>query len=427
MNESANSGLNPYMKPLDKGSLMSRPAPLAVHRPAPAQAAAQPEAVPAPAARRVTFFAREEAEKKAAEAPVTAEQPVQEIPAQLSFFEESPVMEAPAQDAPEATAPEAVEIPERHVIFEEAEEAEEAEAAEEAEPSGEDALYASFTPNEEPAPAEEEEPAEADAEEPAEKPAEEPAPVKAADMPPMIPAVNALEEPAEKSVEAEAGDELPPEPADDGAADDSSYDYEAYYAAYWSQWQAAMEAQQNRVCNVCPLMNQLQGKNASVCLVPVIVTDGQGQAQEPQAVLRMAGVQPAAQMPPADEPAFAEPAFRAPEAKQEEAPDADALWSYGAPVAKVDDDDEYLGEDEMADEDMPVPQTIAPELPDLGLGKKKVSFKWLWIPVIILLSLAALLVIAAIVLSSTGHLEEIVNKLNLPEIVITYLKNFGLL
>ena len=68
MNESANSGLNPYMKPLDKGSLMSRPAPLAVHRPAPAQAAAPSEAAPAPAARRVTFFAREEAEKKAAEA-----------------------------------------------------------------------------------------------------------------------------------------------------------------------------------------------------------------------------------------------------------------------------------------------------------------------------------------------------------------------
>lgn len=423
MNESANSGLNPYMKPLEKGSLMSRPAPLAVHRPAPAAAASQPEATPAPAARRVTFFAREEAEKKALEAPVIAAvQPAAEVPGQISFFEEAPAEEPAAPAAQEAPVQE-----------------EETEAPA---PLAEDAAYAEYTPNEEPAPKAAEfmpfvlpdalaDEAADEASETAEEAPETAEPVRIADTAPAADLPGETvgdeeDEKSEKSVEAEAGDELPPEPADDGSGSDDAYDYEAYYAAYWSQWQAAMEAQQNRACNVCPLMNQLQGKNASVCLVPVIVTDGQGQAQEPQAVLRMAGVQPV-EMPKAEEPAFAEPAFRAPEAKQEEAPDADALWSYGAPIAKVDDDDEYLGEDEMADADMPVPQTIAPELPDLGLGKKKVSFKWLWIPVIILLSLAALLVIAVILLSSSGHLEEIVNKLNLPQIVITYLKNFGLL
>lgn len=382
MNESANSGLNPYMKPLDRGSLMSRPAPLAVHRPAAAEAVSQPEAAHAPAARRVTFFAREEAEKQA----LVPETPA-EMPEQISFLEETSAKE-PALTAPEESPvmEEAPQIP----------------AAAEEEP-----LYAAFTPNEEPAP--EEAPAFV-------------SPVRIFDE---IPAEEAAAEAPEKSTEAAASEELPPEPADDGAGEDPSYDYEAYYAAYWSQWQAAMEAQQNRACNVCPLMNQLQGKNASVCLVPVIVTDGQGQAQEPQAVLRMAGVQPAAEMPMAEEPTPAEPAFRAP--VPDKTLDADELWSFGAPVAKVDDDDDYLGEDEMADEDMPVPQTIAPELPDLGLGKKKASFNWLWIPLIILLSLAALLVIAVILLSSTGHLQSILDKLNPPEIFITYLKNFGLL
>jgi len=415
MNESANSGLNPYMKPLDRGSLLSRPAPLAVHRPAQA-AAPQPESEePAfgPKARRVTVFAREEA---AQEPPVlqNAVSAPETEPEQISFFTPAPFMATPAEEtvSPEENLPEA--------------------PVQEETPMEESASFAGYTPNEEPLPAEE-----TSKEEPIQELASPVETTEEDELPPQE-----EEAPTPESRTAAQDD---PSDEEEKPSDEPGFDYDAYYASYWAQWQAAMEAQQNRACAVCPLMGQLQGQNASVCLVPVIVTDAQGQPQEPQAVLRMTGLQSAApQVPDTAAPAFVpnqtpanpfwEPSFRTSPVPEEAAADEPASsgdFSFGADFApeheKYDDDDEYLGEDEMADEDMPVPQTIAPELPDIGPVKKKFSLGWLRFPLIILLALLFLLLVAVIVLSSTGQLQAVVDKLNLPEAIVTQLKNLGLL
>ena len=468
-NDGGRPGMNPYMRPMGRSSLLSTPAPLTPVQPVQQYTPNEPEAE-APAFSRPLIFAEapkadpawadEPAELDSA-AEDAAEQPAEETP----LYEQIPMVILPLEDEPAQEDEEPVEPAEEPAAEEEPVYEEktllvilpvEEEPEAEDQPAQED---------EEPVePAEEEEPVyeeespvvilpvedEPEAEEAAEEPADEPE-ERMVELPDQLPQEaeddddDAAEEPAspfrlwsdpvdyaaayamsrvapelsaeEVAPEVEPQEEiLPEEPAPEMAQDmpeepaaqpeegQPAYDFDpAYYAAYWQQWQNAMEAHQAATCSACPLLNNQRGK---VCYVPVIIPDGTD--VDPEAVLTLRSA-PRADVP-YEKPIA--PADVQPELPMEE--DIDDGFD--------DDDEDFTGEDAMASEDMPTPQTVPVGGPDLTPKKKK-SRKWPWI----LLVLVLLLVGGVFTASRMGYLQSIVDWLGLPEGVVQWLRDITLL
>lgn len=439
MNEGGRPGMNPYMRPMGRSSLLSTPAPLTPVQPAPAQQYTpnEPEDE-APAFSRPLIFVEapkadpawadepteldSAAEPTEDPAPEAEELPVEEPasrlfvelpeePADEPIVEESPAYEQmplvilPVEEEPEAEekAEEVVEEVAKEPVVELPAE----EAQPEDDPADEPVERMVELPEELPLEMEEEDAEEA--EEPADQlnPWLEPVDYAAAyAMSRMAPEAEQpqpelpQEEPAPRMAE-----EFPEETVAQPENGEPAYDFDpAYYAAYWQQWQNAMEAHQAATCSACPLLNNQRGK---VCYVPVIIPEGTD--VDPEAVLSLRNAAPKVEDAPLPQE---DDLFPAPQLPDED--DIDDGFD--------DEDEDFTGEDAMATEDMPTPQTVPVSGPDLGPKKKK-SRKWPWVLLVLLL----LLVGGVFTLSRTGHLQAVVDWLGLPESVVEWLRDITLL
>lgn len=429
-NDGARPGMNPYMRPMGRSSLLSTPAPLTPVQPVQQYTPNEPEAE-APAFSRPLIFAEapkadpawadEPAELDSA-AEDAVEQPAEETP----LYEQIPMVILPLEDEPAQEDEEPVEAAEEPAAEEEPvyeeespvvilpveDEPEAEEAAEE--PADEPEERMVELPDQLPQEAEDDD--DDAAEEPASpfhlwlEPVDYAAAYAMSRVAPELSAEEAVPEvqPQEESLPEEPAPEMaqdmPEEPAAQPEEGQPAYDFDpAYYAAYWQQWQNAMEAHQAATCSACPLLNNHRGK---VCYVPVIIPDGTD--VDPEAVLTLRSA------PRADVP-YEKPIAPA-DVQPELPPEEDIDDGFD------DDDEDFTGEDAMANEDMPTPQTVPVGGPDLTPKKKK-SRKWPWI----LLVLVLLLVGGVFTASRMGYLQSIVDWLGLPEGVVQWLRDITLL